>query len=513
MNSNNSLFKQFKDTARLHSSHPRNIFDVDDDCPIYLYRGTESSTGPHSKYHRYALCTRNVNMERLYDWVKTQKSKVQTLYNVKLKEVKKGVFNKRRIVIISDIKDSPEKLANEALNVSHTSIMKDKLKVDQAKLEKLKNSDRDLLAFSFNEDDKLPIIRLEEKKARKSLTKDLQSVFQMQETTKKDGNPLKYQIYTIMKFSLPYPDENRSFDALTEPHQNDILLLLCPSEILGEYCNMYYWEFVKFNSYRAMMFTRDNNFIQYYNGPPKSPPEYEDFEEKCQPLIRFKEKCYLKQQRENKDKKIGNELLKIPLVFANWLGSFTRKHGYMMKLKNPISLVLSTCESSNLVIEMLRDISKQQMPQEIRINPSVDCSLNFEHNLCFTDKYGYLYPEAQFHRRYPPHSLFRRDTIQKCLEKNQSHEESRKELIRIIGDGTKQPSMSCEGYSLSIFTIKGYSEFDGDDDLILVIKPCLIDMRQMLSSLDFHHHKIELEEPKFFRGLDCYESIQESAYT
>lgn len=372
-----SLFKLLKDTARYNNNHPKNIYNIDDDCPIYVHTISDTEKKTDLPFKIYALCTREINLDdATWSWIGTQKH--QILYNVNLKVASKG---EKKVVIISDIKDSDSELATSALETSHDSIVKDKLK----KLEGLKQSDENLLVFRYYEDKKV----FRKKKAGKSLTEDLEQFYLLKKKRSKRNN-ISGRVYSMFVFCLP--DQN-----LSKTHEKDVLLLFYPTET-----NVYNfnealtssssYQLKKMGPLKAMMFTRDNNFVQYYNGPPTAPSKYKNLKEKSSPLNKFKEKCLQLQRKERGQNNDHNSVfVKMPNAFLGYLNGFEKFLEYE-NLIWPKWIILSTYESNTLTVETLREISKKQMPQEIKINPYVNYSLNSEHNFCFTGDSGFILP-------------------------------------------------------------------------------------------------------------------------
>lgn len=144
-----NLIKEFKETARnIHDFDPSDI-NRSENCPICVFKFSEW----WSKYPCYVLCTRtDVDVSNIKKWIKFQK---HTMYNVNLKEVVKSVgLRREKTIIISDVKDSIDYLLKGALTDPELAFQ-NKLKYDQAQLERLRQSDENLLVFNYSEADKV----------------------------------------------------------------------------------------------------------------------------------------------------------------------------------------------------------------------------------------------------------------------------------------------------------------------------------------------------------------------
>lgn len=509
---NHFLFKQFKDTSRIYNLDPKQEHH-NENCPIYAYRFRDG----WAKYPCYALSTRVVAIENVQKWLKLNVENTPITYNVKLHEAVRVVGTDiRRTVIVSDVKDSMADLVECALTTSQESITNQE-KTNPVLLERLRKSAEGLLEFSYFEGD---CIKGQSSWKFKTLpvrimgkVRDITEPFMSIINPKKSEEELESRTYSLMSITFPDSLTGLRFGKTSEDHQHDTILFMCPSHVsmyrrltktreLGLlFCDTD-WK----SPYDAVMFNGDNA-VRYFNGVERSPRGYTNMQDSYWPLEDFKARCTLEILGKSKENASRGKLeIKIPSAAIFTLEDFMKKSGYDRKLKHfekPKCILLATSSSMDLSVKTLRELALQEPPQEIKIHQLTD-KLNPGVCISLSERDSDL-SEMVYGRKVFGYWIRKQISKRSILIFSGVEEQDTNKLISKLGteiipkrQDSHQRNIMAH-YSLSFFHLPKYGKGD-DYDILLVIKPDVVDMSEMLSSLTHQEYAL-LPDPKFWTGF------------
>lgn len=322
----------------------------------------------------------------------------------------------------------------------------------------------------------------------------------------------KSRLYSLISITLPDKvsnPENFNYEQI----RKDSILLLFPNDVSvyrdsWDSSETFLFCTKKWRApYKAMMFNGDNLALSFNNPLETLQLKDKKFKPNYWPIQDFKSRCASLQQLGAGDEEstIKSQDIKIPTAISFPLKKLMNKGGYKKKFKffnEPQCLVLCTRSSLCFPFETLRELSYQElMPQEIKIYLHTDNSLRSGQCISLTDRSARTHTVLKAHSdvhyadvKCPIMNNFRRTQLERSLlifsgiEKQEHTNFAIKHLLENSARIPGGPKMDT--YSLSYFNLPKYGGRDNDYDILLVIKPAIIDMRQLLDSLTYDEYTL-----------------------
>lgn len=493
---NPSLFKRFKDSARLKHLDPLDI-SRNYQCPIYVYElPCDDST--------YLLCNSPIDFAAVLDWIKQQE--LVSEYKVRLNEVE-GRFTKSKSVFISDVRSFDKlvqyNILSELLKRMHFGLIKmDETDIYKSWFECLNNMQ---LSFNFLPNNQFKPIDLRNMERDRSMAFGYHwnSIWCWKNKIFPKFLIRNSKVYGLTKFVLPseinYKPEN--FDQLPDILEKDVLLVLRPinnnftfSGLYEHLSKSYRASSVKL--YRAIMFNVDQFLLDMNN--ITDVPGYEEEVKRNSDILEFKRQFSYTSSFRLAGNRDRFRLIRIPQLLLinlssdrNFFETVDRDDYNYGEMQWAKCVILSTLSGMKWRTVLDEHFSEGVSSQEVLVNAhrpeNIDNSMICRKNDHFLLAFGEHCPDFNlFRQAYQRSSHINDSQLNHYRSKGiiitaaLKRESSSVSLLKAM-KGFHDPQSYQEVYTVSKIEIPRHD--DDGYDIMLIFKPANMNMLALIHGL------------------------------